>query len=189
MGKLRRIPLEATKILSEEHRLIERYLVVLEKITGQKNFAREDVSDLTQILDFIRTFADRCHHGKEEEFLFPMLEQRGIPKEGGPIGMMLLEHEEGRKYVAGFARALEDFKKGQNTWDQIQENAQAYIGFLRNHIPKEDNILYPQGAEVLNEADDQKLLVDFERIEKERIEPGVHEKFHCLLKELEEKWR
>lgn len=180
--------MQATETLKEEHRVIERYLAVLEKIVEKSKIDQADITDLEQILDFIQTFADRCHHGKEEKVLFPTLEQRGIPKEGGPIGMMLLEHEEGRKYVAGLAKALEDFKNGQDAGAQIRENAKNYIGFLRNHIPKEDDILYPIGEEVLSQADDQKLIADFERIEKERIGSGVHEKFHTLLEELEKKW-
>lgn len=180
--------MKSTQSLSEEHRVIERYLAVLEKIIEKPRFDGEDIGDLEKILDFIRTFADRCHHGKEEDVLFPAMEKAGVPKEGGPIEMMLYEHKEGRGYVAGLAKALEEFGNGKDIKKEIRDNAQSYIEFLQSHIPKEDNILYPMAEEVLTDADDQRLLEQFEEIEEKRIGPGAHEKYHALIDELEKRW-
>jgi hemerythrin-like domain-containing protein len=63
-----------------------------------------------QGVDFVRNFADRCHHAKEEENLFPRMEARGVPRDGGPIGVMLFEHEEGRAYVRAIAGAIDDYE-------------------------------------------------------------------------------
>lgn len=181
--------MKSTQSLSEEHRVIERYLAVLEKIIEKPKFGGEDISDLEKILDFIRNFADRCHHGKEEDVLFPAMGKAGVPRDGGPIGMMLYEHKEGRGYVAGLTKALGEFRNGKkDTQKEIRDNAQSYIEFLQSHIPKEDNILYPMAEEVLTDADDQRLLKQFEEIEEKRIGPGAHEKYHALIDELEKRW-
>ena len=95
---------KATQVLSDEHRVIERVLAAMEKLTDKP--AREALESWKQALDFIRHFADQCHHFKEEKVLFPALEEHGIPNQGGPIGMMLMEHEEGRAHVRAMFAAL-----------------------------------------------------------------------------------
>ncbi|MFZ5366113.1 MAG: hemerythrin domain-containing protein [Patescibacteria group bacterium] len=177
--------MKATKMLQDEHRVIERFLHVLAKLADRAEKGRIEEEKFSQVLDFIQTFADRCHHGKEEDVLYPLLEKKGIPKVGGPIGMMLFEHEEGRGYVAGLTKAIEGYRSGKNTKEEIIENARGYIGILENHIPKEDNILYPMGEQVLSPQDDSNLISEFEKIEKERIVPGKHEEYHRLIERLE----
>ena len=86
-----------TQILSDEHRIIERVLDAVQRLALAP--ARQNVEHWQKALEFIRGFADQCHHCKEEQVLFPALEAHGIPTEGGPVGMMLLEHEEGRSLV------------------------------------------------------------------------------------------
>ena len=92
--------MQPTSILSNEHRVIEIMLSVLEnladKTIAEKKLERQAAEE---VIDFIRIFADRCHHGKEENHLFVALVDKGMPKEGGPIGQMLLEHDQGREYV------------------------------------------------------------------------------------------
>ena len=95
---------KATELLSDEHRVIERVLAVVEKLAAAPVEGRLD--SWKQALDFIRHFADGCHHLKEEKVLFPAMEEHGIPRDGGPIGMMLMEHEEGRGYVRTMMAAL-----------------------------------------------------------------------------------
>jgi hemerythrin-like domain-containing protein len=84
--------------------VIERVLGALDALTRRP--VVESLGDWKKALDFIRHFADECHHFKEEQVLFPAMEEHGIPKEGGPIGMMLIEHEEGRGYVRDMAAAI-----------------------------------------------------------------------------------
>jgi hemerythrin-like domain-containing protein len=93
-----------TQILSDEHRVIERVLTALEGLI--KRPVGGSLDDWKKAVDFFRTFADQCHHFKEEKVLFPAMEEHGIPSDGGPIGMMLTEHEEGRSYVRGMAAAI-----------------------------------------------------------------------------------
>src|SRR3990172_4199597 len=128
---------EATQVLTEEHEGIKRVLDLIER--AHDKVARNEALPhdfLPEILDFIKTFADTCHHGKEEGVLFPLLEKRGIPRDG-PIGMMLMEHDMGRSSVRKSAEALE---RG-NTKEALEKLLE-YVHLLRDHIVKENNILY-----------------------------------------------
>jgi len=137
-------------------------------------------------VDFVRVFADRCHHGKEEGELFPLLEQRGILKHRGPIAVMLLEHEQGRLFIKGLSEALDKYEKGDmKAKSAIVENARGYADLLDQHIYKEDNILYPMGDKVLSEADNRLLLEKFEGIEKNIIGEGKHEYYLHMIAETE----
>ena len=137
-------------------------------------------------IDFIRSFADRCHHLKEEKVFFPALEEKGIPREGGPIGMMLMEHEEGRSYVKAMAGALDGWEKGlELSQSVVIKNARAYLRLLREHIQKEDDILFEMADNVLSAEEQKQLLRQFEEHEREEIGPGVHEKYLKIALELE----
>lgn len=92
----------ATEELMTEHRAIERMLAVLDAAGGRLEAGERVRPDLLrEAVDFVRNFADRCHHGKEEDNLFPRLEELGVRREGGPLGVMLFEHDEGRAFIGG----------------------------------------------------------------------------------------
>jgi len=176
-----------TEILMEEHQAILRLLEVLQKISEKLNNGNQvDVGTMEKAVDFIRTFADKCHHAKEEYVLFKFMEERGMPRHGGPIGVMLMEHDEGRGYVSKMAEAVESIKKGSSEAGKIYaENAMNFAGLLSQHIHKEDNILYPMSEQMMEEGDEEKLLEEFEKSEKERVGTGVHEKYLKILEKLE----
>lgn len=183
--------MKATDILRHEHRAIES---VLDSLDRAAEAVREGKNVppwiFTEGIDFIRNFADRCHHGKEEGRLFPMFKSKGLPTEGGPIYVMLLEHEEGRKYVHQAAENYEkwvngDTKAGIAMADAIQD----YTDLLRDHIYKEDNVLYPMGDNLITEADDNSLIEQFDEVEEHEMGPGVHEKYHALIDKLDEETR
>lgn len=177
-----------TEQLKEEHQGIQLMLKVLEKICQKlESGERVDAGHLEKILDFIRVFADRCHHGKEEDLLFPEMEKSGVPKERGPIGVMLLEHGKGRNYVKGMTEALAGYEGNEaGAAPRFAENARSYIDLLNQHIEKENNILFPWGERVLSEEQKKGLLEDFEKLERERIGAGKHEEFHQLLHHLKD---
>ncbi|MGQ9458473.1 MAG: hemerythrin domain-containing protein [Anaerolineae bacterium] len=176
-----------TEQLMEEHRAIQTMLNILSSAC-RKWEAGEAVApdDLEQMLEFIQVFADRCHHGKEEDLLFKAMEEAGVPREGGPIGVMLLEHDQGRQFVRGMREALALYRSGDpRARSAFVHNARSYVTLLSQHISKEDNILYPIADLHLTEAQQQELLEGFARVEEERIGPGRHEAFHRLLERLE----
>ena len=177
----------ATNDLRTEHRAVERMLAVFEAAAHrleQGERVRPEV--FRQAVDFVRNFADRCHHGKEEQNLFPRLEARGVARQGGPIGVLLLEHDQGRAYVGAIAGAIDAYEAdGQSAASVIAKNARGYVDLLRQHVAKEDNVLFPMADRVLSAADQQALEQSFERIETEVMGPGTHERYHRLLDDLE----
>ena len=180
--------MSATDELRTEHRAIERMLAVLEEASNRLEHGQRVRPDVfRRAVDFVRNFADRCHHGKEEQNLFPRMEARGVPREGGPIGVMLFEHDQGRAYVGAIAGAIDAYEAdGQSAGPVIVENARGYVGLLRQHIMKEENVLFPMADRVLSPADQAELEQRFEQIETEVMGPGVHERYHRLLGDLEQ---
>jgi hemerythrin-like domain-containing protein len=179
---------KATEMLSDEHRIIERVLAVLQKLTSEP--VKNSLESWRKALDFFSHFADQCHHFKEEQVLFPAMEEHGIPREGGPIGMMLMEHEEGRSYVKAMLSAIPLVEaKNEVAKEILVDKAKAYLRLLKDHIQKEDEILFKIADDVIP-ADEQKaLLRSFEEHEAKEIGEGVHEKYLKLVEELEEHHR
>ena len=174
----------ATALLGDEHRVIERVLAVVEKLAALPVEGRLD--SWKQALDFIRHFADGCHHLKEEKVLFPAMEEHGIPRDGGPIGMMLTEHEEGRGYVRTMMAALTLAEaRNEAAKDTLLKNARAYLRLLREHIQKEDEILFRIADDVIPPDEQKELLRSFEEHEAKEMGTGVHEKYLKLVEELE----
>lgn len=161
--------MKATDILYEEHRIITRVLECLEKITEHaERDGKLDAESAKSAVTFFREFADGCHHAKEEDRLFIVMQEQGIPGEGGPIGVMLTEHDHGRRFVRGMSAAIEQAAAGDE--DAIREfgqNARDFIGLLSAHIYKEDNVLFPMATNVLDKPQAEQLLTDFKTIESE----------------------
>ena len=176
-----------TQQLMEEHRAIQTMLGILSSACRKLEAGEAvDPDDLEQMLEFIQVFADRCHHGKEEDLLFKAMEEAGVPREGGPIGVMLLEHDQGRQFVRGMREALAQYRAGDPRGrSAFVHNARSYVALLSQHISKEDNILYPIADMHLTEEQQRELAEGFARVEEERIGPGRHEAFHRLLERLE----
>jgi hemerythrin-like domain-containing protein/uncharacterized protein (DUF2249 family) len=177
--------MKSVEALMHEHRVIEHGLAVLEAIADRiERGETVPTEKVAALLDFFRVFADECHHGKEEGVLFPELEARGIPKEGGPIGVMLHEHAEGRTLQQQMQQALSDLTSEANR-QQFVAAAHNYIALLRQHIWKEDNVLFKMAEQFLTERDDEQLAARFDRHEREHIGEGVHERYHHLVHQLE----
>jgi len=140
--------------LAANHKEILAKTDELEKaVSGPVN-----IDKVKKFLDFTESYAEPHHH-KEEEVLFPALEKKGIPREGGPIGVMLAEHETKRGLVKELRMALKEQKE-----DKIRENALAIVSLLRDHIFKEDNILYPCAKDALSQEEMAELGLQCEKI-------------------------
>jgi hemerythrin-like domain-containing protein len=177
---------KASQDLMHEHKAILLILNVLEKICSLlKINEKANYQDIEQIIDFIKVFADKCHHGKEEGFLFPALEEAGIKKQNGPIGVMLIEHEKGRELVRLMQDSISD---NSIQIDKFIESSTSYINLLRNHIEKENSILFPMGDARLSEAKQNELLKNFETFEDEVIGKGKHHELHLMPEKFEKKY-
>jgi len=147
------------QVLMDEHRLIEKVLTALELADRREvPFAFYE-----RAADFLANFADGCHHAKEEDRLFPLLEQRGIPREGGPIGVMTYEHEEGRGHIRRLRACAAESDRGG-----VRREAAAYAALLRAHIQKEDQVLFPMGRSRLTPEDAAAREGAFAEVEQQR---------------------
>jgi hemerythrin-like domain-containing protein len=179
--------MEATRILMDEHRVIERVLGALEAAAARMSSgASVRVEFFLQTADFIAGFADGCHHRKEEGVLFPALEAAGIPRAGGPVGVMLAEHEEARAITRGLREAAERLVKGDPTAaTEARRNALDYAALLRQHIMKEDNVLFPMADRAIQGRELVVVTAEFARLQREETADGVQAKYRALAEELE----
>jgi hemerythrin-like domain-containing protein len=177
--------MKATQQLKDEHEGVKVMLAVLERVCGKLEETRHlDKEYFERILEFLKVFVDKCHHGKEEELLFPALAVAGVPQDG-PIRVMLQEHELGRKYIRGMSDAFAGFAAGDpSASGGLVKSGQDYIALLRDHIEKENNVLFAMADRLLTAQMQDELLEGFEKIEEERIGVGKHEEFHHLLEKL-----
>jgi hemerythrin-like domain-containing protein len=171
---------QAIETLMHEHRVIEQVLGALtataEEIRSGGDVSRERIGELA---DFFSGFADRCHHGKEEKELFARMVERGFPGDGGPIGVMLAEHEHGREHV----RALATIGRGEGPLSAAEResfvtHAMAFAPFMAQHIAKEDQILYPMALQALGTADLDDLVKRYAVFEADVMGKGEHERLH-----------
>lgn len=178
--------MEAITILKSEHRVIEDVIKSLE-MGAQLLEQGKDVRPgfFMDASDFIKGFADGCHHRKEEGVLFKEMADYGVPVDGGPIGVMLAEHEQGRIFTRGMREAAQRLENGDDSARQdIVRNALGYATLLRQHIYKEDNILFPMAERVIPVSQQGKVAEDFERVEHEETGEGIHEKYLALSLQL-----
>jgi len=171
--------------LKHEHQVI---LMVLDAAQREARTieatGKVSVDRIDKLVEFFRNFADRCHHAKEEKQLFIRMADRGMAVEGGPIAVMLAEHEEGRRHIAAIAQSLPRASGGEaSAIASVREHLEAYLELLRQHIDKEDNVLYVMADQVLTAEDQQELAEAFERVEAKEMGEGIHEKYHQLAHE------
>ena len=180
--------MKATEELKNEHEGILLMLRILDSVSIKMNSGEKiPAGDLESMVEFFKVFVDKCHHGKEEDFLFPAMERAGVTREHGPIEVMLNEHTMGRSLMTKISNAVFQYSAGNNSAsDEFGTASADYTALLSRHIDKENNILFPMADMRLTPQEDQKLLEDFEKLEHDRIGPGKHEEFHGLLTRLEQ---
>jgi hemerythrin-like domain-containing protein len=173
------------QVLEHEHRLVQRVVAVMALMADRLRAGRVvALEDLRDIVTFLRVFADQCHHGKEERCLFPLLEERGVPPTGCPMGALKHEHDKGRALVAEFAKSVDDYSPG-NVHDPLVAALDGLVDLYPNHIWKEDYLLFPMSGKVLSALDCDNLMKQFEAVESE-IGPDSHERFESVVSRLEE---
>lgn len=178
--------MKATEILMSEHRLIEQMLDTLEKAIQMVEDGRSVRPGLfLEAADFIRGFADGCHHRKEEGVLFKAMAARGVLVEQGPIGAMLADHDLGRQYTRQIQSAAEGLQAGElEVSRELVLYTGAYIELLRTHIFKEDRVLFPMAERALPLSEQETVALDFDKVEHDEIGDGIHEKYLDLVESL-----
>ncbi len=174
-----------TDILSSEHRVIELVLDCLECIAeGARKNQSLDIASAEKAVLFLRTFADACHHGKEEQQLFTALEARGMPTRVGPIAVMLGEHEIGRALIREIDAAISAAKNREaGAPERFGDKAHDYVELLRDHIAKEDQVLFPMAESMLTSQEKERVLTQFEKVEQSHP-AGTHQAMEAIARDL-----
>lgn len=168
---------KATQDLRNEHDAILYVLRILDKMMQSDSSDSEiRLRYYSEAVYFLQIFADNCHHGKEENYLFKELVNKGISNESGPVGIMLQEHAQGRDYIAQMGRSL-----GSKDISEFNSTASKYRDLLRQHIEKENNVLFILADKVIDEQQQDLLFEQFEQHEENVIGHGVHEKLHAMI--------
>ena len=159
--------MRATQLLREEHEIILRGLGVLEVLAAKA--ARGDevpAQALGTLLEFLTGFADAHHHGKEEEILFPALEEAGFPRDAGPVGVMLHEHAQGRELIAALRAAAPQASGPAPAREKFANTARAYTALLSAHIDKENQVLFPMADRAISGDDQRRVDEGFDAFER-----------------------
>lgn len=174
-----------TQLMVAEHQLILRMITLVEKNTALMEQGQfRDWQFFLAAVDFIRNYADRFHHAKEEDVLFAALVKNGMPEKQSPIEAMLMEHDQGRACVRALEEAAQRALNGElGQLALIATNAKAYAALLRGHIDKEDNILYPLAERVLPEPVRPALLQAYQQAAAQS--PGLENQYRQLVEKYE----
>ena len=109
-----------------------------------------DPAMVGDLLTWLVEYVDDCHNRKEEEVLFPLAEERGVPREGGPLAVMLMEHEESRRLLRALRPLAEKYAGGDGTiLPELKSAFEAYAELIKGHYWKENDILYPMARRSL----------------------------------------
>lgn len=172
-------------LLMMEHRLIDR---AVEQIRNKAKDCKLDsscVSDLNQLIDFLSSYSDLCHHGKEEKILFAECEYKHMPQDlRHMMEELKLEHVMFRKMREKMNVFNSEFGKGNfSNIARLNELITDFCAILKKHIDKEDSIFFPQSMKFFSEAEQEEMLKKFRDFDQ-----GVmHEKYRKLISEFEGK--
>jgi DUF438 domain-containing protein len=176
--------------LVAEHEMIERGMAVLKGCLDYLDQAVEKPVQMIRALDFLLEFGDKIHNRKEEELLFPLMAQKGIPVEGGPLGVMLMEHRAERELLAAMIMQAKTIRNAPpETWEEYRRKGLDYLKIRADHIWKENDVLFKMGQRILAEDDNTALLAGFAKIDMETYGTSARDKFRQMLKEVEESAR
>ncbi len=168
-----------------EHRLIEEIIELIKKESSKiRKTGNIDPLFIDTTVDFIRIYADKTHHGKEEDILFRQCAKKKMSKADKKVMNELIEeHRFGRKIVGELVAAKEDYIKGKKTLDIILEKLDILADFYPKHIEKEDKNFFINSEKYFNEDELQNMLNEFREFDKRMI----HEKYKMVIEELKRK--
>ena len=167
---------EPLQALIEEHRVLEMVLGALS--VEMQNIQRQPfpADSFRQAVDFLTNFSDHWHLIKEEERLFPLLWEKGVPLENGPLGKLMAEHETGRRQLARIRTLLTAPQPADpEALPLLVAEVRAYIRFMTQHMRKEEQSVYNVARTLLDPKDNARLAREFEEVEREQIVQAFHQ--------------
>lgn len=179
--------MKITEVLRSEHEIILEVLAVLDAIRSSATRVGVglDVRSAEEVLEFLHGFCDGRHHEKEEQLFFPALVAAGLPRDIGPLAVMSAEHDAGRMLIARMSEAVADARAAKPGAEaRFGAAAAEYVGVMRAHIEKENQVLFPMGDGLLSEH--QQASLTAESVRFEHCEPGAvpHAQFLNLARGL-----
>lgn len=170
-----------TELLMRDHETTERVFEAGERILEAPV---PDPLLVQKLLDYFVGYVEACHNRKEEDHLFPLIEKRGIPRQGGPLAVMLMEHEQSKQVLSQLKTTGADYVAGKSeALDPLRAVYAQYIDLLKNHFWKENDILYPLAQRVMAQADGDAVVVGIEATEA-ACGPDTRSKYYALADEL-----
>ena len=176
---------KATEALEREHRTIEKVLAVMARLQEQVDLSHEvDPDILRDLLQFMRIFCDQYHQAREESYLFPLLEERGIPGTGCPIATIKNEHGKILRLVNDLSESTAEYLADRRLGKlKLKEALHNLVSFFPGHIWKEDYLLFPMAEKVLSSSDQEMLLQQFDLAELD-LGGRINEEFEALAENL-----
>jgi DUF438 domain-containing protein len=166
--------------------MIERAMAVLKGCLEKIDESVKAPLQMQRAIDFLLEFGDKIHNTKEEKFLFPLMEQKGLPVEGGPIGVMLMEHDAERKLLVKMTADLPGLAEANTTARQkFAAEGFEYLKIRAEHIWKENDILYAMGRKVFSDEDNNSLLGEFEKVDEQAYGTSAKDLLAQMLLEVE----
>ncbi|MEK7449361.1 MAG: hemerythrin domain-containing protein [Planctomycetota bacterium] len=175
------------KTLEKEHRIIDKFLDALERLAGRIRLYRQvDITILMKSLEFMKHFTDRCHYQKEEDIIFPEMQERGLSPNYGPLGVLIHEHEAERAYARQIEEGLKRWQDGESeAINDIINGLVNYVTVGREHLQKENNILYPMVKKIFSGKGNKKLQSDFNQFEQRKMGGSLCCKYHNLADDID----
>jgi hemerythrin-like domain-containing protein len=176
-------------LLKHEHRIIERGLRALDGLCLRLEWGTELPPEaLSQVVDFTANFINRFHHDKEEQCLFPVLQEHGIAETGGALGAIRGEHAIETRLTFSLGEAIDGCRQGDvGAIKRFVEAAYQYSAHLIGHMQKEEALLFRIADELLNDDEKHRLMADFRRAEA-GLGQGVYERYEKIAADLEKNW-
>lgn len=172
--------------LIAEHEMIERSMAVLNECLEKFDAALRQPTQIKRAIDFLLEFGDKIHNRKEEDHLFPMMAGFGIPVEGGPVGVMLMEHQAERELLTQMMARIDTLATESDVVkEEYRQKGFEYLKIRAEHIWKENDVLYPMARKFMQETDNSALLAAFNKIDTETYGPEAHENFQQMVREVE----
>jgi hemerythrin-like domain-containing protein len=180
--------MQARGPLMIEHRLIERLIsVIKDTLLKIESTQKIDPVFVDNVIDFIRTYADRTHHGKEEDILFKEMSKRAMSaKDQRVMEELIEEHVFGRQTTKALAEANTRYRNSdESALADITDQLRILAEFYPNHIEKEDKVFFPAYSTYLSNEEDQKMLAEFYEFDRSMI----HEKYRSVVEGLKADWK
>jgi len=179
-----------TENLINEHKKINELLDIMSKIALK--IKSKDVfypNDVEEVVKYLINIIENSHHGKEDDVFYPELISSGIPKETAPLSIINYEHLISVNYLKDISSCVVNCKIGNDfSGELLADSLTNYVIAIKNHIQREEEIVFPIANEVFSIEKQNDILQRFEIIEQKYISNSFNDQFDELLNKIKNKY-